>query len=139
VYKLFFAGAQEVLWRWSVPRQSEQSPVFAKYLNFSEDHHAFVVGDTFVWGRWAWRLRVSMEPCFGVVASYDQNDMRSAPHDLSQPVAAVVPDLADRCRAGIVAAVLAVDYHGSVGGSAGSARPQGGAALVGPFLGILLC
>ncbi len=112
----------------------EKSQVFSKYPKFLANHHAVhFVCDT---------LRMAIS---GGVPAFDldqmmEMDMEVHHHELSVPVAALntvgdaLPGL------GIVAAVLGVVITmGSLGGPPEEIGHKVAAALVGTFLGILLC
>ncbi len=114
--------------------EPDKSPVFTKYPKFLKDHHAvYFVCDT---------LRMAIT---GGVAHFDLDQMMEADmdvhhHEQAEPVAALstvgdaLPGL------GIVAAVLGVVITmGSLGGPPEEIGHKVAAALVGTFLGILLC
>jgi chemotaxis protein MotA len=111
-----------------------KSPVFSKYKNFLKDHHAvFFICDT---------LRMSIS---GGVGHFDldqmmEQDMEVHHHEASAPVAAL-STMADALPGlGIVAAVLGVVITmGAIGGPPEEIGHKVAAALVGTFLGILLC
>src|SRR5260370_2216649 len=111
-----------------------KSPVFSKYKNFLKDRHAvFFICDT---------LRMSIS---GGVGHFDLDQMMeqdmevhhretSAPGTALNTIADSLPGL------GIVAAVLGVVITmGSLGGPPEEIGRKVAAALVGTFLGILLC
>jgi chemotaxis protein MotA len=112
----------------------EQSPILSKYPDFVKDHHACsFVCDTL-------RMAVS-----GGVDPFDVDqmmelDMEVHHHEASQPVAAL-SNMADSLPGlGIVAAVLGVVITmGALGGPPEEIGHKVAAALVGTFLGILLC
>src|SRR5882724_5911758 len=112
----------------------EKSPLFSKYPDFVKDHHACdFVCDTL-------RMAVS-----GGVDPFDVDQMMEADMDIhhqeaSQPVAAL-SSMADALPGlGIVAAVLGVVITmGALGGPPEEIGKKVAAALVGTFLGILLC
>jgi chemotaxis protein MotA len=112
----------------------EKSPLFSKYPDFVKDHHACdFVCDTL-------RMAVS-----GGVDPFDVDQMMEADmdihhHEASQPVAAL-SSMADALPGlGIVAAVLGVVITmGALGGPPEEIGKKVAAALVGTFLGILLC
>ncbi len=112
----------------------EKSPVFSQYPAISKDHHLLhFICDT---------VRTSVS---GVVLSHDLDAMLEADidvhhHGLSTPVKALetvgdaLPGL------GIVAAVLGVvNTMGALGGPPAEIGEKVASALVGTFLGILLC
>jgi chemotaxis protein MotA len=112
----------------------EQSAIFSKYPNFLEDHHALAfVCDS---------IRMASS---GGIEPFDadqmiENDMDVHYQQATMPIAALstvadsLPDL------GIVAAVLGVVITmGSWGGPPEEIGKKVAAALVGTFLGILLC
>ena len=114
--------------------EPEKSPLFAKYKDFVKDHHvvAFVC-DTM-------RMAVS-----GGVEVFDLDQMLDADmevhhHEASEPVTAL-STMADALPGlGIVAAVLGVVITMSaLGGPPEEIGKKVAAALVGTFLGILLC
>jgi chemotaxis protein MotA len=111
-----------------------KSPVFSKYKNFLKDHHAvFFVCDT---------LRMSIS---GGVGNFELDQMMeldmevhhreaAAPVNALNTMADALPGL------GIVAAVLGVVITmGALGGPPEEIGHKVAAALVGTFLGILLC
>src|SRR5467141_248417 len=112
----------------------DKSPLFASYKDFVKDHHAVAfVCDTM-------RMAVS-----GGVEVFDLDQMLDADmevhhHEASEPVAAL-STMADALPGlGIVAAVLGVVITmGALGGPPEEIGKKVAAALVGTFLGILLC
>src|SRR6267154_4088416 len=112
----------------------DKSQLFAKYEDFAKDHHAIAfVCDTL-------RMAVS-----GGVEVFDLDQMLDADmevhhHEAAQPVAALAT-MADALPGlGIVAAVLGVVITmGALGGPPEEIGHKVAAALVGTFLGILLC
>jgi chemotaxis protein MotA len=111
-----------------------KSPVFAKYKNFLKDHHAvFFVCDT---------LRMSIS---GGVGHFDldqmmEQDMEVHHREVSAPVTALATMADSLPGLGIVAAVLGVVITmGALGGPPEEIGHKVAAALVGTFLGILLC
>ena len=112
----------------------EKSPVFSKYPNFLHNHHAVAfVCDT---------LRMSIS---GGVPAFDLDQMMELDMDVhhaeaGKPVAAL-STVADALPGlGIVAAVLGVVITmGALGGPPEEIGHKVAAALVGTFLGILLC
>ncbi len=111
-----------------------KSAVFQKYPKFLKDHHALhFTCDT---------LRMSLS---GVVGPFELDqmmelDMEVHHHEASAPVAALT-SVADALPGlGIVAAVLGVVITmGALGGPPEEIGHKVAAALVGTFLGILLC
>ncbi|HZU33418.1 MAG TPA: flagellar motor stator protein MotA, partial [Candidatus Angelobacter sp.] len=111
-----------------------KSPILSKYPDFIKDHHACdFVCDT---------LRMALS---GGVDPFDVDqmmevDMEVHHHEASQPVAAL-SNMADSLPGlGIVAAVLGVVITmGALGGPPEEIGHKVAAALVGTFLGILLC
>jgi chemotaxis protein MotA len=112
----------------------EASPIFKNYPEFLHDHHARdFVCDT---------LRMAIT---GGVEPFDMDqmmelDMEVHHHDATEPVGALTT-MADALPGlGIVAAVLGVVITmGSLGGPPEEIGEKVAAALVGTFLGILLC
>src|SRR6202166_963632 len=112
----------------------DKSPLFTKYEAFVKDHHssAFVC-DTM-------RMAVS-----GGVEVFDLDQMLDADmevhhHEAAQPVAALATMADSLPGLGIVAAVLGVVITmGALGGPPEEIGKKVAAALVGTFLGILLC
>src|ERR1700674_1167824 len=112
----------------------DKSPLFANYKDFVKDHHAVAfVCDTM-------RMAVS-----GGVEVFDLDQMLDADmevhhHEASEPVAAL-STMADALPGlGIVAAVLGVVITmGALSGPPEEIGKKVAAALVGTFLGILLC
>src|SRR5580700_10568542 len=114
--------------------EPEKSPIFSKYPAFLKDHHALeFVCDT-------WRMAAS-----GGVEPFDADqmmeaDMDSHHHDASQPIGALSTVADSLPGLGIVAAVLGVVITmGALGGPPEEIGKKVAAALVGTFLGILLC
>jgi len=112
----------------------DKSPLFAKYEDFAKDHHAIAfVCDTL-------RMAVS-----GGVEVFDLDQMLDADmevhhHEAAQPVAALATMADSLPGLGIVAAVLGVVITmGALGGPPEEIGKKVAAALVGTFLGILLC
>jgi chemotaxis protein MotA len=112
----------------------EQSKLFQQYPNFLKDHHVLAfICDT---------MRMAIT---GGVDPFDMDqmmelDMEVHFHDINQPVRAL-QSIADALPGfGIVAAVLGVVITmGALGGPPGEIGHKVAAALVGTFLGILLC
>jgi chemotaxis protein MotA len=112
----------------------DQSPVFSKYPAFLKDHHAMAfVCDSI-------RLASS-----GGVEPFDadqmmESDMDVQHHESTQPIAALSTVADSLPGLGIVAAVLGVVLTMSaLGGPPEEIGRKVAAALVGTFLGILLC
>jgi chemotaxis protein MotA len=111
-----------------------KSPVFSKYPNFLKDHHAVAfICDS---------LRMSIS---GGVPHYELDqmmeiDMDVHHHEVNVPVAALSTVADSLPGLGIVAAVLGVVITmGAIGGPPKEIGEKVAAALVGTFLGILLC
>jgi chemotaxis protein MotA len=111
-----------------------KSPVFSKYPKLLKDHHAVrFVCDT---------LRTFTS---GTISHYDLDqlmelDMEVHHHNTNQPVAALSTVADSLPGLGIVAAVLGVIITmGALGGPPEEIGHKVAAALVGTFLGILLC
>jgi chemotaxis protein MotA len=114
--------------------EPEKSPVFSKYPNFLADHHAVdFICDT---------LRMSIS---GGVPAFEldqlmEADMEVHHEDAAQPVTALTTVADALPGLGIVAAVLGVVITmGALGGPPEEIGHKVAAALVGTFLGILLC
>jgi chemotaxis protein MotA len=114
--------------------EPEKSPLFSKYPDFLKDHHARdFVCDTM-------RMAVS-----GGIEPFDMDqmmdtDMEVHHHDAAQPVSALSTMADSLPGLGIVAAVLGVVITmGALGGPPEEIGHKVAAALVGTFLGILLC
>lgn len=112
----------------------EKSQIFSKYPKFLANHHATAfVCDT---------LRMAIA---GGVAAFDLDQMMEADmdvhhHEASQPVSALTTVADSLPGLGIVAAVLGVVITmGALGGPPEEIGHKVAAALVGTFLGILLC
>ena len=112
----------------------DKSPVFSKYPKFLKDHHVLqFVCDT---------LRMAAS---GGVEAFDmdqmmERDMEVRHHESVQPVTALLTMADSLPGLGIVAAVLgAVITMGALGGPPEEIGQKVAAALVGTFLGILLC
>ncbi len=111
-----------------------ESPLFKPYPEFVNDHHARAfVCDT---------LRMAIT---GGVEPFDMDqmmelDMEVTHHDATDPVAALTTVADALPGLGIVAAVLGVVITmGALGGPAEEIGHKVAAALVGTFLGVLLC
>jgi chemotaxis protein MotA len=112
----------------------DQSPVLSKYPNFLRDHHALAfVCDTI-------RMAAS-----GGLEPFDADQMMEVDMDVhhhaqTQPVSALSTMADSLPGLGIVAAVLGVVITmGALGGPPEEIGRKVAAALVGTFLGILLC
>ena len=112
----------------------QESAVFSKYKEFVQDHHAVdFVCDTM-------RMAVS-----GGVEVFDLDQMLDADmdvhhHEASEPVSGLTTMADSLPGLGIVAAVLGVVITmGALGGPPEEIGHKVAAALVGTFLGILLC
>jgi chemotaxis protein MotA len=112
----------------------EESPLFAEYKDFLKDHHAVAfVCDTL-------RMAVS-----GGVEVFDLDQMLDADmevhhHEAVEPVTGLATMADSLPGLGIVAAVLGVVITmGALGGPPEEIGKKVAAALVGTFLGILLC
>ncbi|MGA2355621.1 MAG: flagellar motor stator protein MotA [Terriglobales bacterium] len=112
----------------------EKSPLFSKYENFKKNHHAVAfVCDTM-------RMAVS-----GGVEVFDLDQMLEADmdvhhHEATQPSSSLTTMADSLPGLGIVAAVLGVVITmGALGGPPEEIGKKVAAALVGTFLGILLC
>jgi chemotaxis protein MotA len=135
LYELFSRARKEGLMALEADSDNpEQSPVFSKYPKFLKDHHALpFVCDT---------IRMAAG---GGIEPFDvdqmiENDMETHHHDATQPVAALSTMADSLPGLGIVAAVLGVVITmGALGGPPEEIGHKVAAALVGTFLGILLC
>jgi chemotaxis protein MotA len=114
--------------------EPEKSPIFSKYPKFAKNHHALhFVCDTL-------RMYVS-----GGVNAFELDQMMELDMDVhhagvSAPVNALTTMADSLPGLGIVAAVLGVVITmGSIGGPPEEVGHKVAAALVGTFLGILLC
>jgi chemotaxis protein MotA len=114
--------------------EPDKSAIFTAYPQFANDHHIRdFICDT---------LRMSIS---GGVEPFDmdqmmESDMDVHHHDASQPVAALSTMADSLPGLGIVAAVLGVVVTmGALGGPPEEIGHKVAAALVGTFLGILLC
>jgi chemotaxis protein MotA len=112
----------------------DKSPIFSKYPKFLKDHHACAfLCDT---------IRMAAG---GTVEAFDvdqmmERDIEVHQHDATQPVAALSTMADSLPGLGIVAAVLGVVITmGALGGPPEEIGHKVAAALVGTFLGILLC
>jgi len=111
----------------------DKSPVFSKYPTFLQDHHVRdFVCDTL-------RMAVTGAEAFDLDQLLDL-DMEVHHHDSGQPVASLSTTADSLPGLGIVAAVLGVVITmGALGGPPEEIGHKVAAALVGTFLGILLC
>ncbi|MFZ0636815.1 MAG: flagellar motor stator protein MotA [Candidatus Acidiferrales bacterium] len=114
--------------------EPDKSAIFSKYPAFLKDHHTLsFVCDTF-------RMAAS-----GGVEPFDADqmmelDMDTHHHEAAQPIAALSTMADSLPGLGIVAAVLGVVITmGALGGPPEEIGHKVAAALVGTFLGILLC
>src|SRR5580704_8498098 len=135
MYELFSRARKEGLMALETDSDApDKSPVFSKYPNFLKDHHALAfVCDT---------IRMASG---GGVEPFDvdqmmEMDMDVHHHGTSVPIASL-STMADALPGlGIVAAVLGVVITmGALGGPPEEIGHKVAAALVGTFLGILLC
>ena len=112
----------------------EQSPIFSKYPAFLKDHHVrdFVCDS----------IRMASS---GSIEPFDadqmiETDMEVHHHEATQPISALSTMADSLPGLGIVAAVLGVVITmGSLGGPPEEIGKHVAAALVGTFLGILMC
>ena len=111
----------------------EKSPVLSKYPAFLKDHHARdYVCDTL-------RMAVSGTEAFDLDQLLDL-DMEVHQHHAAQPISSLSTMADSLLGLGIVAAVLGVVITmGALGGPPEEIGHKVAAALVGTFLGILLC
>ena len=135
MYELFTRARKEGLMSLEADSDApDQSTVFSKYPNFLKDHHAMhFVCDS---------LRMAAS---GGIEPFDADqmmelDMDVHHHEATQPVAALSTMADSLPGLGIVAAVLGVVITmGALGGPPEEIGKKVAAALVGTFLGILLC
>jgi chemotaxis protein MotA len=135
LYELFGRARKEGLMALETDSDApDKSPVFSKYPNFLKDHHATeFVCDT---------IRMAAG---GGVEPFDVDqmmelDMEVHHHEAGQPIAALSTMADSLPGLGIVAAVLGVVITmGALGGPPEEIGHKVAAALVGTFLGILLC
>jgi len=113
--------------------EPKKSPVFSKYPKFLKDHHGlYFLCDTL-------RMAVTGSDPFDLDQLMEL-DMEVHHHDATQPVGALTTMAESLPGLGIVAAVLGVVITmGSLGGPPEEIGKKVAAALVGTFLGILLC
>jgi len=112
----------------------KESPIFSKYPAFLNDHHALAfVCDS---------IRMASS---GSIEAFDADqmmelDMEVLHHEATQPIAALSTMADSLPGLGIVAAVLGVVITmGALGGPPEEIGKHVAAALVGTFLGILMC
>lgn len=113
--------------------EPDKSPIFTKNANFLKDHHArdFVCDSL--------RMAITGADPFDLDQMLDL-DMEVHHHDASVPTAALTTMADSLPGLGIVAAVLGVVITmGALGGPPEQIGHKVAAALVGTFLGILLC
>ena len=135
MYELFGRARKEGLMALETDSDApDKSPVFSKYPKFLKDHHALsFVCDT---------VRMAAG---GGVEPFDMDqmmemDMDVHHHEAGQPIAALSTMADSLPGLGIVAAVLGVVITmGALGGPPEEIGHKVAAALVGTFLGILLC
>lgn len=135
MYELFTRARKEGLMSLEADSDApDKSPVFSKYPNFLKDHHALnFVCDS---------LRMAAS---GGIEPFDADqmmelDMDVHHHGATQPVVALSTMADSLPGLGIVAAVLGVVITmGALGGPPEEIGKKVAAALVGTFLGILLC
>ncbi len=135
MYELFGRARKEGLMALETDSDApDKSPVFSKYPKFLQDHHALpYVCDT---------IRMAAG---GGVEPFDVDQMMEADMEVhhqgaGQPIAALSTMADSLPGLGIVAAVLGVVITmGALGGPPEEIGHKVAAALVGTFLGILLC
>lgn len=135
LYELFSRARKEGLMALETDSDApDKSPVFSKYPKFLKDHHVLAfVCDT---------IRMAAG---GGVEPFDMDqmmelDMDVHHHGAGQPIAALSTMADSLPGLGIVAAVLGVVITmGALGGPPEEIGHKVAAALVGTFLGILLC
>src|SRR5579864_8027939 len=113
--------------------EPEKSPIFSRRPEFLSDHHmrAFVCDSL--------RMAITGVDAFDLDQTLDL-DMEVHHHDATQPTAALSTMADSLPGLGIVAAVLGVVITmGALGGPPEEIGHKVAAALVGTFLGILLC
>jgi chemotaxis protein MotA len=114
--------------------EPEQSPIFTKYTSFLKDHHA----RDFVCDTMRMAVTGGVDP-FDVDQMMDL-DMEVHHQEITAPVASLTTVADSLPGLGIVAAVLGVVITmGALGGPPEEIGHKVAAALVGTFLGILLC
>ncbi|MFZ3214983.1 MAG: flagellar motor stator protein MotA [Candidatus Acidiferrales bacterium] len=135
MYELFSRARRDGLMALETDSDNpEQSPIFSKYPKFLKDHHALAfVCDS---------IRMASS---GGIEPFDadqmiENDMDVHHQEATMPIAALTTVADSLPGLGIVAAVLGVVITmGSLGGPPEEIGRKVAAALVGTFLGILLC
>ncbi|HUO35540.1 MAG TPA: flagellar motor stator protein MotA [Candidatus Acidoferrum sp.] len=135
MYELFGRARREGMMALEADSDApDKSPVFSKYPKFLKDHHALLfVCDSI-------RMAAS-----GGIEPFDADqmlevDMDVHHHESAQPVGALSTMADSLPGLGIVAAVLGVVITmGALGGPPEEIGKKVAAALVGTFLGILLC
>ena len=135
LYQLFSRARKEGLMALETDSDApDKSPVFSQYPKFLKDHHVLdFVCDT---------IRMAAG---GGVEPFDMDqmmelDMEVHHHEVGQPIAALSTTADSLPGLGIVAAVLGVVITmGALGGPPEEIGHKVAAALVGTFLGILLC
>jgi len=135
MYQLFGRARRDGMMALETDSDSpDKSPVFSQFPNFLKDHHArdFVCDS----------IRLASG---GGVEPFDADqmmdlDMEVHHHEATQPIAALSTAADSLPGLGIVAAVLGVVITmGALGGPPEEIGKKVAAALVGTFLGILLC
>lgn len=135
MYELFSRARKDGLMALETDSDApDKSPIFSKYAAFLKDHHALAfVCDSI-------RMAAS-----GGVEAFDADQMMEADmdvhhHEATVPIAALSTMADSLPGLGIVAAVLGVVITmGALGGPPEEIGHKVAAALVGTFLGILLC
>lgn len=135
MYELFGRARREGMMALEADSDApDKSPVFSKYPNFLKDHHALM----FVCDSIRMAAAGGIEP-FDADQMLEM-DMDVHHHEAAQPVAALSTMADSLPGLGIVAAVLGVVITmGALGGPPEEIGKHVAAALVGTFLGILLC
>ncbi|HTW21970.1 MAG TPA: flagellar motor stator protein MotA [Candidatus Baltobacteraceae bacterium] len=135
MYELFGRARREGMMALEADSDApDKSPVFSKYPKFLKDHHALM----FVCDSIRMMAAGSLEP-FDADQMLEM-DMDVHHHEATQPVAALSTMADSLPGLGIVAAVLGVVITmGALGGPPEEIGKKVAAALVGTFLGILLC
>jgi len=135
MYELFGRARREGMMALEADSDApDKSPVFSKYPNFLKDHHALL----FVCDSIRMAASGSIEP-FDADQMLEM-DMEVHHHESTQQVAALATMADSLPGLGIVAAVLGVVITmGALGGPPEEIGKKVAAALVGTFLGILLC
>ena len=135
MYELFGRARREGMMALEADSDApDKSPVFSKYPNFLKDHHALL----FVCDSIRMAATGGIEP-FDADQMLEM-DMEVHQHESAQPVGALSTMADSLPGLGIVAAVLGVVITmGALGGPPEEIGRKVAAALVGTFLGILLC